>query len=186
MPAVPLRGLAFQAPSESAPNDMLCDSANHVEPRPIAPAMTKDNNNPMSSRTFGLASAGTLEMTPAAQPAPRRFPRSMFQTYIMIAKNCRHFRTRSSDPKRQGLVRRRSIQFSSPLPLAGEGQGGGNSTAQLATRLAEQKPGEPLTVSINWKPPPHCRPCRPPVSAASRPAKSGPPGPRPWRGRLRP
>jgi hypothetical protein len=58
--------LAFQAPRESAPNDMLLDKANHVEPRPIAPAMAKDNNNPTSSRTFGLASAGTLEKTPAA------------------------------------------------------------------------------------------------------------------------
>jgi hypothetical protein len=58
--------LAFQAPRESAPNDMLLDSANHVEPSPIAPAMMKDNNNPMSSRTFGLTSAGTLEARLAA------------------------------------------------------------------------------------------------------------------------
>src|SRR6516165_2113565 len=60
MPAVPLLGLSFQAPRESAPNDRLLDSANHVEPRPIAPATTKDSSNPMSSRTFGPASAGTL------------------------------------------------------------------------------------------------------------------------------
>jgi hypothetical protein len=40
-----------------------------------------------------------------------------------------------------GLVRRQSIQFSSPLPLAGGGQGGGNSAAQ--TRY---KPGRYPTV----------------------------------------
>jgi hypothetical protein len=40
-----------------------------------------------------------------------------------------------------GLVGQQSIQFSSLLPLAGEGQGGGNSTAQ--TRCESPLPNPP-------------------------------------------
>src|SRR5437016_4175002 len=91
MPAVPRRGSAFQAPRESAPSDRLPDNANHVEPRPIAPATMKENNNPMSSRTFSPASAGTLDVASQPGSAAAPYPRSMSQTYNMIPKNCRPF-----------------------------------------------------------------------------------------------
>jgi len=45
----------------------------------------KDNNNPTSSRTFGLASAGTQMKRPRHERR-RRDLRSMSQTYITIPK----------------------------------------------------------------------------------------------------
>src|SRR5262245_53998032 len=72
MPEVPRRWSALQEPSARPAMEKMVANAKYVVPSPMAPATANENSNPMSSRTFGPASAGTLESARQALPCRPR------------------------------------------------------------------------------------------------------------------